>query len=75
MSVATLREILASRELTPATKVVGAYLVVAPEPQNGNALAEALGYTPKTVSRCLASLKEQGHARKVNGVWLPEAVR
>lgn len=74
MNDALLRRVLTDRELTTAAKVVGSYLVVAPEPQNGNALAETLGFTAKTVSRCLASLKQQGHARKVNGVWLPEGL-
>ncbi|MEU6449625.1 hypothetical protein [Streptomyces sp. NPDC046979] len=75
MNVALLRELLTDKDLNSTVRVVGAYLLVAPEPQNSISLSAELGLTGKTITRATKALSEKGLIRRRNGVWMPEVHR
>jgi hypothetical protein len=70
-----IREALTDTELPASTRVMWAFLLAAPEPQNSSSLGENLGMGSATISRGVKLLKDRHLIRRSNGVWIPEVSR
>jgi DNA-binding MarR family transcriptional regulator len=71
-SAEQISAVLTDQGLTVYARLIWTFLNVAHEPQNSNALIDATGISPSTVSRSLAALRERGLVRRVSGTWMPQ---
>ncbi|MFE4991399.1 helix-turn-helix domain-containing protein [Streptomyces mirabilis] len=70
-----IHAVLTTPDLVHAAKAVWMFLRITPDPQSQKAIADALHMDPASVARLLRGLASKGLARRVHGVWLPEAPR